>query len=151
MLNQKTKTMKTRSTYTAVLFVLTMLFAVLLQAGNTSTNLADPVNPPGAEPNMEVAEFEEEGYVNDIPFETSEVKANYALNKALSVSFESTEEGFVDDIPFDTEIVAVTTMYTDAVNKVFMNKEEAYVDDIPFDTQHVVKANNCSAQYALHL
>jgi hypothetical protein len=151
MLDQKTKTMKTRSTYTAILFVLTMLFAFSLQASHSSANLACPINPPAAELSTETVVFEEEGYVDDIPFETSAIKASYTLDMALAVAFESTEEAFVDDIPFDTEKVAVTALYTDAVNQVFLNEEEAYVEDIPFDTHHVVKENNCSAQYALHL
>lgn len=43
--------------------------------------------------------LEEEDYINDIPFNTNTISADYNYNKAMSVDFEFEEEQYIDDIP----------------------------------------------------
>ena len=80
---------------------------------------------------------EEEAYINDIPFNTEEVVANYLYEKALSDTFEFEEEVYIDDIPFDTYEVAKKYRYEKYLKNVFVFEEEAYIDDIPFDTEEI--------------
>jgi len=42
--------------------------------------------------------YTEEGYINDIPFDTERIAND-------SKTFEMEEEGYIDDIPFDTKKV----------------------------------------------
>jgi len=79
-------------------------------------------------------ELEDEAYINDIPFSTEEVVANYSYEKAFSETFEFEEEDYIDDIPFDTYEVAKNYRYEKYLKNVFVFEEEAYIDDIPFDT-----------------
>ena len=80
---------------------------------------------------------EEEAYINDIPFNTEEVVANFLYEKALSDTFEFEEEAFIDDIPFDTYEVAKSYRYEKFIKNVFVFEEEEYIDDIPFDTEEI--------------
>lgn len=89
-------------------------------------------------PNLEL---EEEAYINDIPFSTETVVANYLYAKALNETFEFEEEAYIDDIPFDTKCVAANCKYRRAMQVDFEFDEEAYVDDIPFNTKRVVAEN----------
>ena len=82
-------------------------------------------------------DLEEEAYINDIPFSTEVVVANYLYEKALSEPFEFEEEAYIDDIPFDTYEVAKTNMYEEYLKNAFVFEEEEYIDDIPFDTEEV--------------
>ncbi|MCB2207151.1 MAG: hypothetical protein KQH67_02535 [Bacteroidetes bacterium] len=84
---------------------------------------------------------EEEAYINDIPFSTEEIAANYLYEKALSETFEFEEEAYIDDIPFNTEYVAANCKYRRAMQVNFEIEEEAYVNDIPFNTQKVFVEN----------
>ena len=111
-------------------------------------------------------DLEEEEYVNDIPFSTSEIIAfdldtnrdtnfsgpNFELrqkmivvNKLMNVNFNLEEEEYVDDIPFDTESISDNQpVYLDAVfyegmNVEFQLKDESYIDDIPFNTSDIIK------------
>ena len=80
---------------------------------------------------------EEEAYINDIPFSTEEIAANYLYEKALSETFEFEEEAYIEDIPFDTYEVAKNYRYEKYLKKVFSFEEEKYIDDIPFDTEEI--------------
>jgi hypothetical protein len=82
-------------------------------------------------------ELEEEAYINDIPFSTAEVVANYLYEKALSETFEFEEEAYIDDIPFDTYEVAMNCRYENYLKNVFVFEDEEYIDDIPFDTEEI--------------
>jgi len=82
-------------------------------------------------------ELEEEAYINDIPFSTEDIAANYLYNKALSESFAFEEEAYIDDIPFDTYEVAMSYLYEKNLKNAFAFEEEAYIDDIPFDTEEI--------------
>jgi len=74
-------------------------------------------------------DFEEEAYIEDIPFNTECVTANCRYKKAMAVVFEIEEEKYVNDIPFDTKNIAQNSN-----SKEFDFEEEAYIDDIPFNT-----------------
>ena len=73
--------------------------------------------------------FEDEAYINDIPFNTEMV-----VNEMMLPEFDFEEEAYVDDIPFATEMVVAAYNYRLAVNSEFDLSEENYVDDIPFNT-----------------
>ena len=73
--------------------------------------------------------FEEEAYIEDIPFSTECVTADCMYEKAISVVYNMDEEAYVDDIPFDTKKIAENSK----LEKIDF-EDEAYIDDIPFDT-----------------
>jgi hypothetical protein len=81
-------------------------------------------------------EFEDERYINDIPFSTAEVYHQVILN-SLELVFE--EEAYVDDIPFNTEIISEKIIFEEAMVVVFDFEEEDYINDIPFDTEALSK------------
>lgn len=47
---------------------------------------------------VETIHIEEEGYIDDIPFDTEQIANDSKI-------FEMEEEGYIDDIPFDTRKV----------------------------------------------
>jgi len=47
--------------------------------------------------------FNEEVYVNDIPFNTDSISNEYNYLKAVNKNFEIDEESYIDDIPFNTK------------------------------------------------
>ena len=47
--------------------------------------------------------FEEEGYVNDIPFNTDSISDEYNYLNIISENFEIEEEQYINDIPFNTK------------------------------------------------
>ena len=47
--------------------------------------------------------FEEESYVNDIPFNTDSITNDYNYSNAITENFEMEEESYIDDIPFNTK------------------------------------------------
>ena len=79
-------------------------------------------------------DFNDESYINDIPFNTASIAADYTYNKALTVLFEMEDETYIDDMPFNTEKVAENYAYNNAVSVEFQMNDEAYINDIPFDT-----------------
>ena len=113
--------MKTQKSYTAILLLLALLFAVALQASTAlkseSHNLLD--TPPEIEgvsnnsvsPHSVDFYFEEEEYINDIPFNTKCVSMICKYKKAMSKTYILEEEDYVDDIPFDTYVVAKNYNY----------------------------------------
>jgi len=73
-------------------------------------------------------EFEDEDYINDIPFNTEALALEYKTNEMLTTLGE---EEYADDIPFDTEEIALNSITR---NMMGTYSEEAYIDDIPFST-----------------
>ncbi|MEE4260370.1 MAG: hypothetical protein V2I62_11450 [Bacteroidales bacterium] len=73
--------------------------------------------------------------INDIPFNTEEIAAEYLYKQAVAVQFEFEEEKYIDDIPFNTECIVANCLYHEALKVNFELKEESYIDDIPFDTE----------------
>ncbi|MFK5855074.1 MAG: hypothetical protein QM503_03010 [Bacteroidota bacterium] len=47
--------------------------------------------------------FDEENYVNDIPFSTNVISSEYNYLNAISEDFEMKEESYINDIPFNTK------------------------------------------------
>ena len=75
--------------------------------------------------------FEEENYINDIPFNTEKIYTELMNERSID-TFVFEEEAYIDDIPFETELVVL-----DSMNENFEFEEEAYVDDIPFATEKI--------------
>lgn len=114
-------------------------------------------------------DFEDEFYINDIPFDTELISEQISINNLASYTF--TDEAYIDDIPFDTEIISMEVSFTDiefeeetindipfdtkwvvanynhqlAMNQVFDFADEYTIDDIPFDTYCIATQNNNSA------
>ena len=55
--------------------------------------------------------FEDESYIDDIPFDTKSIAENYVFEEKISVEFNIEEEAYVDDIPFDTKKIALESTY----------------------------------------
>lgn len=77
---------------------------------------------------------EEEGYVDDIPFDTRAM----ALNSLFMNLMQPEDEAYVNDIPYDTEEVYAYYKSSSLLLS-FTPEEEAYIDDIPFDTAQIVE------------
>lgn len=76
-------------------------------------------------------EFEEERYIDDIPFSVEEVITQISLEKALAVEFNFSEEVYIDDIPSYIESHEGLVKYSNAISQDFSFEEEEYIDDIP--------------------
>ena len=92
--------------------------------------------------------FEEESYINDIPFNTGCVTADYLYEKAMNEVYNFEEESYIGDIPFNTECVTTSCRYQKAIKVVFNFNEESYIDDIPFNTYTYFSSTKCGS-YAL--
>ena len=82
----------------SILFILLASFAFGSETNNT--NPADSVYVE-----TEFA-FEDEEYVDDIPFDTQKIAENYLFEESMKVQYEFEEEAYVDDIPFNTYQIA---------------------------------------------
>lgn len=100
--------MKTFTKITALIAIAIMFSANLI---------ASPVN------------FSEELYIDDIPFNTTEVYNDIIAEQKLA-EFIFEEEEYIDDIPFDTKCISTNCIYNKAISVVFDFEEEAYIDDI---------------------
>jgi hypothetical protein len=49
----------------------------------------------------------EESYIDDIPFNTTEVVLDFNNQNAMKLHFETTEEPYINDIPFNTSVISV--------------------------------------------
>ena len=76
-------------------------------------------------------EFDEESYIDDIPFNVEEVVNQISLEKALAVEFNFSEEEYIDDIPSIIEAHASIINYSDTFSQEFSFEEEEYINDIP--------------------
>ncbi len=94
---------------------------------------------------VETFNFEEEAYINDIPFNTECVTADYLYKKAIIENYDFEEEAYIADIPFDTECVTANCRYQKAINVIFNFEEEAYIDDIPFNTYAFLSNMKCTS------
>jgi hypothetical protein len=50
--------------------------------------------------------FEDEAYIDDIPFNTECVSANCHYQQAIGKVFDFEDESYIDDIPFNTHTLA---------------------------------------------
>ena len=86
-------------------------------------------------------DFEEEPYINDIPFNTECIAKNCIYLKAIAVDFDFEEEAYINDIPLYIECVTADCLYEKALAEDYLFEDEAYVNDIPFDTYAITKYN----------
>lgn len=80
--------------------------------------------------------YYEEGYIDDIPFNTHEIALEATLDRSLS-GFAFEEEEYVDDIPFDTYAIASDVCCDHELKQNYPLEDEAYIDDIPFNTSEI--------------
>ena len=78
--------------------------------------------------------FEEEAYVDDIPFNTADISRQKLFELAMMQDFDLNEEASIDDVPFNTEQVVINYKFRQAMEQVYEMTEENYVNDIPFNT-----------------
>lgn len=153
----KNRTMKTTRLYSVLMLIMAILFAFALQAERAIAPNGISDNPPASatESNAPAAveniAFEEEEYVNDIPFNTALVKENYNYWAALEMNYYCEEEAYVEDIPFNTEEVAEHIRFEAAMNAEFEMEEESYINDIPFDTHEVADQHADHLHFVLFL
>ena len=138
--------MKTKL-HTAALITMITLFTANLFASEFNfeeeSYIDDiPFNTEMVVNEMMTPEFEEEAYINDIPFNTASIAASYDYNTALSVLFEMEEEAYIDDMHFNTAIVTGIYTYNNAISVEFQLNDESYIDDIPFNTYLIACNNN---------
>lgn len=112
--------MKTIVKSTAITTIFTLLF---------SFNMMADIN------------FEDEAYINDIPFNTEAIYSKVVLERNM-IDYELHEEAYINDIPFSTETIAEETLYELAIAEEFTFDEEAYIDDIPFSTEEICQQLN---------
>ena len=94
-----------------------------------------------------VIDFEEEAYVDDIPFDTQAIAEACILKEIMNVEFDFEEEAYIDDIPYNTCEVARNCRIEKYLEDVFDFEEEAYIDDIPFDTEEIFNEVYFKAYY----
>lgn len=82
-------------------------------------------------PVIALPEKPEESYVDDIPFDTRVVCAEYFI----SLLPKPEEELPVNDFPFDTKTIA--DRYLHRILPEIAPEPESYVDDIPFNTAEI--------------
>jgi hypothetical protein len=80
--------------------------------------------------------MKEESYIDDIPFNTTEIFDAHNNGDTNIVDLTTpAEESFIDDIPFNTEKIAGEILSAKAMAESFTLCQESYIDDIPFDTK----------------
>lgn len=122
--------MKTQlQSLTISLLIYSVLFVLL--AGMAFGSEMDTNPPATSKSTVENITFEDESYIDDIPFNTKSIAAAYHMEEALSNNFNYDEEAYIDDIPFDTELIAANYKMEEAMNIEVEFEDEAYVDDIP--------------------
>jgi hypothetical protein len=84
--------------------------------------------------------LEDEGYINDIPFNTFNIAVE---NSAYyeNPGFYLEDEEYVDDIPFNTNKIAANIKLENAIAVEFTLEDEETIDDLPFDTKEVIAQN----------
>jgi len=85
-------------------------------------------------------QMQDEGYIDDIPFNTNKIASQTLYLHAVNQKFEMEEE-VIDDIPFDTYEIAKQEILRLSLAKEFFLEDEGYIDDIPFDTEEIANIN----------
>jgi hypothetical protein len=119
--------MKTIKSITVLLSMMAILFSMNLNATEEHFN------------------FNEEAYINDIPFSTECVTAEYLYEKAMAEDYNFEEEAYIEDIPFNTECVTASCRYQKAISIIFEFEEEPYINDIPFNTYALAGRQKCAS------
>lgn len=119
----------------------TIIFTIAL-VFTASLAISEP-QLPYLPPDYQVVALQEEGFVNDIPFDTWMVSQTSVPDKVLMTL---PEEEYVDDIPFNTEKIACTILFSEMVECM----DEASVNDIPFNTEKIynnILLQDCISEY----
>jgi len=77
--------------------------------------------------------LENEGYVDDIPFDTHKISTGFLV----ATLKEQNQEAYIDDIPFNTALIAKSQLMSTVAT--FKNEAEQYVNDIPFNTKKIAE------------
>jgi len=107
--------MKTLLKTTALTATLTLLLSISLNASTYN--------------------FNDELYIDDIPFNTTEIYNDIMVEKELA-EFNYEEEGYIDDIPFETECVTLECLYHEAV-RLILNMKKKSILMTSLSTQNV--------------
>lgn len=91
-------------------------------------------------------DFDEETYINDIPFETEEIAAS--INDDSTYLLE--EEAYINDIPFKTVNVVISVQFEQAMQNEYSFEEEAYINDIPFETEEIVRSKESNRELGFY-
>ncbi len=76
-------------------------------------------------------EFEQEEYIDDIPFNVEDVINQVTMEEALAVEFSLSDEEYINDIPLYILSQESSIKYSETISQDFSFQEEAYIDDIP--------------------
>ncbi len=79
-------------------------------------------------------EFEQEDYIDDIPFDLEEVEIQARYENAILIDFSFNEEEFINDMPFDDQYLTSLNLYYKAIAESFSFENEHYINDMPFST-----------------
>jgi hypothetical protein len=90
-----------------------LAIAILLSANL----IASPIN------------FTVEAYINDVPFNTSEIYIDVIAEQQLA-EFDFEEEQYINDITIDTKCISAECLYQEVISVEFNFEEEQYIDDI---------------------
>ena len=123
--NKKINTKRTKKMKTTILS-LALVFTFFAQF-SFSNNLA--------------IEFEDEKYVNDIPFNTEVIALSAPCFSVYYPKLILEDENYINDIPFNTEAIALSVLSFSIYHPELILEDEKYINDIPFDT-YKVSANN---------
>ena len=122
------------------MLILGIAFAMNLVAMNPVLN--GNASNMGSENNMSAFimeyNFEDEPYINDIPFNTEEI---YLMVTSATPTFDFEEEAYINDIPLYIECVTADCFYEKALAEEYLFEDESFVNDIPFDTYAITKYN----------
>jgi hypothetical protein len=97
------KTLAQSLTVSAAMY--TLLFLLIASFAFGSEMNTNPVTDSVTE-QTEFA-FVEEGYVNDIPFDTESIAMQHHFEVSMETAWDFEDEAYIDDIPFDTREVAL--------------------------------------------
>lgn len=139
--------MKTKL-YTIALIALSTLFTLNMNASSIQFEEENYIDDIPFDTEMiasnvlidQVVLFEEEAYIDDIPFNTRQI-ADSSLSTETE-DFEMEDEAYIDDIPFNTASVTAAVYYTESAQVHYTLEEESYIDDIPFNTEVIASSKN---------
>lgn len=150
--------MKTKAQFSIAILVVTLMFTLNTFANSKNFAFEDedyiddiPFSTEMVVNDLKLAsiDFEDEAYINDIEFDTERIANMYNYQKALEYNFNLEEEAFVEDILFDTKSVVTNYKFKQALANEFDLTEEVVVDDIPFDTRMI--ADNSNNNFSCYL
>ncbi len=133
--------MKTLIKTTALIVTLTILFSTTAVASifspsegvfinNEPKASEETYNDFTTENSLLEFTFEEEEYIDDIPFDTECISIDCLYQEAISIDYQIEDEKYINDIPFDTKCISAKCRYNKAMKVEFNFEEEEYIDDI---------------------